>query len=139
VPAFAVGHLRNVVMGPEVEQYLARIDATLEPFGGRFVVHGARPGVREGSWTGDLIVIGFPDLAQARAWYESPAYQEIIPLRAANSEGEIILVEGVTENHRATDARDVSTANDLATVIKVASRAVGFELRWLGRDVKSWV
>jgi uncharacterized protein (DUF1330 family) len=48
-------------------------------------------------------VIGFPDLAQARAWYESPAYQEIIPLRADNSEGEIILVEGVTEDHRATD------------------------------------
>lgn len=38
--AFAVGHLRDVVMGPEIREYLERIDATLEPFNGRWLVHG---------------------------------------------------------------------------------------------------
>ena len=103
LPAYAIGHLRDVVMGPAIEEYLGRIDATLAPFGGRFLIHGARPEVLEGDWTGDLIVIAFPDLDRARAWYESPAYQEILPLRAENSEGEIILLEGVAQDHVATD------------------------------------
>lgn len=57
----------------------------------------------EGSWPGDLIVIAFPDLAKARAWYESPAYREIKRLRPDNSEGDVIIAEGVDEHHRATD------------------------------------
>lgn len=103
MPSYAIGHLRNVVMGPPIVEYLRRIDATLEPFGGRFVIHGAAPEVLEGSWTGDLVVIEFPDLERARAWYRSDAYRQIIPLRAEHSEGEIILVDGVLEPHRATD------------------------------------
>ncbi len=101
--AYAVGHLRAVSMGPEIADYLARIDATLAPFGGRFVVHGGRKTVLEGSWDGDLIVIGFPDRASASAWYASPEYQAILPLRTANSEGDVILVDGVAADHRATD------------------------------------
>jgi uncharacterized protein (DUF1330 family) len=65
-PAYGVGHLRDVVVGPEIVEYLERIDATLEPFGGRFIIHGAHPEVLEGSWRGDLIVIEFPDLDHAR-------------------------------------------------------------------------
>ena len=33
------------------------------------------------------MVIGFPDPDAARAWYDSPAYQEILPLRTRNSTG----------------------------------------------------
>ncbi len=100
---YAVGHLRDVAMGPEIAEYLARIDATLAPFGGGFVIHGGRVERLEGDWQGDLIVIGFPDIAAARAWYASPAYQAIAPLRSRNSSGEIFLVEGVPEGHAAVD------------------------------------
>jgi uncharacterized protein (DUF1330 family) len=103
MPAYAIGHLRNVVMGDAIEEYLRRIDATLEPFGGRFVIHGGPPDVLEGDWRGDLIAIEFPDLDRARAWYRSDSYQRILPLRTENAEGEIILVDGVPEGHRATD------------------------------------
>jgi uncharacterized protein (DUF1330 family) len=90
-------------MGPEIKEYLERTDATLEPFEGSWVVHGVRPEVREGDWTGDLVVIRFPDLERARAWYESPAYQAILPLRTRNSEGSIILIDGVPDGHRGAD------------------------------------
>lgn len=60
--AYAVGHLRNVRMGPGIITYLQGIDATIEPYQGRFIIHGDRPLVKEGNWTGDLIVIEFPDL-----------------------------------------------------------------------------
>ncbi|HEY2609139.1 DUF1330 domain-containing protein [Paraburkholderia sp. RL18-103-BIB-C] len=101
--AYAVAHLINVELCAEVVEYLECIDETLEPFGGRFVVHGARPEVREGEWHGDLIMIAFPDLAAARAWYGSHAYQRILPLRLRHASGSVILIDGVDERHKATD------------------------------------
>ena len=101
--AYAIAHLRNVRVGPDIVGYLERIDATLEPFGGRFIVHGSAIDVREGEWPGDVIVIEFPDREQATAWYESPAYQAILPLRTGNADGTAILVDGVDPDHRATD------------------------------------
>jgi uncharacterized protein (DUF1330 family) len=85
--AYAVAHLRTVDQNAEILDYLLRIDATLDPFGGRFLVHGTLPEVLEGHWPGVLVVIAFPDLDAARAWYHSPAYQEILPLRTRNADG----------------------------------------------------
>jgi uncharacterized protein (DUF1330 family) len=101
--SFAVAHLRNVTMGPDIVAYLTAIDATLAPFQGQFVVHGSDKQALEGKWPGDLVIISFPDRQTASAWYSSPAYQAILPLRTGNSEGDIILVDCVEDDHRATD------------------------------------
>ena len=101
--AYAVANLTNVRLGPPVVEYLRRIDATLAPFGGRFVIHGGEPHHLEGRWTGTLIVIGFPDMAAAKAWYASPAYQAILHLRTDNADGEAFLIEGSPDDHLATD------------------------------------
>lgn len=101
--AYAVAHMRTVEMGPAIVEYLERIDATLAPFGGRFVVHGDAPEVLEGEFPGHLIVIGFPTREQAEGWYASPAYQEILPLRREHSTGAAFLVDGVEPDHEATD------------------------------------
>ncbi|WP_244818137.1 DUF1330 domain-containing protein [Caballeronia sp. Lep1P3] len=101
--AYAIGHLGEVDMCAEIVAYLERIDATLAPFGGRFVIHGGRCDVREGAWRGDLIAIAFADLAHARAWYESDAYRRILPLRTRHARGTVFLVDGVDAAHKATD------------------------------------
>jgi uncharacterized protein (DUF1330 family) len=101
--AYAVAHLTEVNMGHEIVSYLERIDGTLTPFGGRFVIHGGPVDVREGEFRGAVIAIEFPDRGRATAWYESSEYQKIVPLRANNSEGWVILLDGVDETHRATD------------------------------------
>jgi uncharacterized protein (DUF1330 family) len=101
--AYGVAHMRSVTIGPAIVEYLERIDATLEPFGGRFIVHGATPRVLEGEFPGHLIVIEFPSREQAQGWYDSPAYREILPLRTENSEGPVVLVDGVGPEHKATD------------------------------------
>jgi uncharacterized protein (DUF1330 family) len=101
--AYGIAHLRSVDFGPGIVEYLQRIDATLEPFDGRFVVHGAKVEVLESQWPGDIVVIAFPSLESARAWYASPAYRAILAPRTDNSEGDVILVAGCDPDHKSTD------------------------------------
>ncbi|MFF7140915.1 MULTISPECIES: DUF1330 domain-containing protein [Streptomyces] len=99
MPAYAIAHLQEAAPHPEVADYIERIGATFAPYGGRFLVHGTRHEVKEGSWPGHVVVIAFPGIAEARAWWDSPAYREIAPLRSRHIEGDIILVEGVPEGY----------------------------------------
>lgn len=101
--AYAVAHMRQVTMGPQIVEYLHRIDATLEPFGGRFLVHGGDVEVIENDWPGNLIIIEFPDRRQMRGWYDSPAYQAILALRTDNSQSDVVFADGVEHPHKATD------------------------------------
>ncbi|MFJ7066705.1 DUF1330 domain-containing protein [Streptomyces sp. NPDC101115] len=107
--AYAIGNLHpEPRLDEEVFAYMERIQATLAPFGGRFLVHGApEREVREGSWPGAVVVIGFPTYEDARDWYESEAYQALIPLRTRHMSGDILLVDGVPEGYdpAATAAR----------------------------------
>ena len=102
-PAYAVAYLREVDVDVEILDYLARIDATLAPYDGRFLVHGGGLVPAEGEWDGDLVVIAFPSLGAARAWYDSPGYQAILPLRVDNSQSIAAIVEGVPAGYQATD------------------------------------
>ncbi|MFF1901758.1 DUF1330 domain-containing protein [Streptomyces sp. NPDC058206] len=101
--AYAIGHLHPAAHpGEEVLTYIERIQSTMDPFGGRFLVHGTQGEVVEGDWPGALVIIGFPDLAAARGWYESAAYQELLPLRTRNMAGDVVLVEGVGPEYDAS-------------------------------------
>lgn len=102
-PAYAVANLRDVDFGADIIDYLQRIDVTLAPYGGRFLIHGGNLTPIEGEWDGDLVVIGFPDSAAARRWYDSPAYQAILPLRTSRSRSIAAIVEGVPAGYQATD------------------------------------
>jgi uncharacterized protein (DUF1330 family) len=103
MPAYAVAHLCNVKIGPEIVEYLRQIDATLEPFGGQFIIHGGLVDLLEGDWSGDLIVIAFKDRETAHAWYASEAYQAILKLRTNNAEGDTFIIQGVPDGHHASD------------------------------------
>ena len=100
---YAVGHLRQVDMGPGIVAYLENIDSTLAPFGGHFIVHGGTVESLEGGWQGDLIVIAFPDRDAAMGWDRSEAYQAILHHRRDNAQGDIFLIDGVDADHKATD------------------------------------
>ena len=102
-PAFAIAYLSDVDVNAQIVEYIERIDETLAPYGGRFVVHGGALTPVEGTWDGDVVIIRFPDAGAARAWYASPGYQAILPLRLDNSGGIVCIVEGVPEGYRAVD------------------------------------
>jgi len=97
--AYALAHLRTPSTDDDVLEYLERIQATLEPFGGEFVVHGPEVEVIEGTWPGTLVIIAFPTREAARDWYDSPAYRAILPLRTTHIEGSAILFDGVRPGH----------------------------------------
>jgi uncharacterized protein (DUF1330 family) len=103
VAAFGIAQLRSVRMGPDIARYLQRIDSTLVPFQGRVLVHGAKAEVLEGDWRGAVVVLEFPDLEHARAWYNSPGYQQILPLRTENADSTVIFVDGVRPGYRAIE------------------------------------
>jgi uncharacterized protein (DUF1330 family) len=48
--AYALAHLHDPNLHPQVIDYIEQIQATLDPFGGRFLVHGPTVEVREGEW-----------------------------------------------------------------------------------------
>ncbi len=102
-PAYALAYLREVDFGEDIVEYLQRIDETLAPFGGRFLVHGGELVPVEGSWDGDIVVIAFPDRSAAVEWYESPGYQTILGLRTRNSSSIAAIVDGVPTGYRAVD------------------------------------
>ena len=101
--AYAVCLIAETKFGEEIEQYLTAIDDTLEPFGGKFRIHGGPYQQIEGVFIGDLIVMEFPYMRSAGQWYESPAYKRIKHLRTNNSVSTLIFVNGTPEGHKATD------------------------------------
>ncbi|HEX7753166.1 MAG TPA: DUF1330 domain-containing protein [Novosphingobium sp.] len=58
------------------------------------VVYGAVDAL-EGKAPDGVVVLRFPTVEQARAWYESPEYQEAIPFRKQAADWRVVLVEGV--------------------------------------------
>jgi uncharacterized protein (DUF1330 family) len=97
--AYALAHLKEIGPHPEILEYLERIQSTLDPFAGRFIVHGGTIDVREGTWPGNLVIIEFPTMAHAREWYDSLAYRAILPFRTRHIEANTVLVEGVEPDH----------------------------------------
>jgi uncharacterized protein (DUF1330 family) len=78
------------------EDYKKMVPPTLGAYGGRFLVRGGRVHVREGQWTPKrFVVLEFPTLEQAQAWYDSPAYAPARALRHATSTADLFIVEGV--------------------------------------------
>ncbi len=77
------------------EEYRKAVPATVEKYGGKFLVRGGRMEVVEGSWRPKRVVVTeFPSLEQAKRWYDSEEYRALKALRLRTSKGNVILVEG---------------------------------------------
>lgn len=73
-------------------QYSEKAAPTLTPFNGKFLAKGEIE-VLHGDATHPMkAVIQFPDKESARSWYNSDAYQSIIPLRNKGMNSQFHLV-----------------------------------------------
>ena len=101
--AYAVAVIRETRFNDDVVKYLQSIDETLAPFSGKYIIHGGPYQPLEGSWEGDLVIIEFPSMEDAQAWYDSDEYASIRHLRTGNTEGDVVLVQGVADGHKGAD------------------------------------
>ena len=76
------------------DQYRKQVLATIEKHGGRFLVRGGKAEALEGAAPKRMVVLEFPSVDQARAWYRSPEYAPLITLRQKGSKGRLVLAEG---------------------------------------------
>lgn len=74
--------------------YPAAVAPTLVPFGGKLVSADFTSDVLEGQPHPVTIVVEFPSKEAAHDWYNSPAYQEVLPLRRNHTEGVAVIVAG---------------------------------------------
>lgn len=91
---YLINHLRipGDVPNEAGLSYLEQVEATVEPYGGKWLANGEVT-VVEGTWPGLVVLMEFPDRAAAESWYNSPEYQEILPLRVNNAISDIVLVD----------------------------------------------
>lgn len=76
--------------------YAEEAPKSLAAFAGKYIVRGAKAETLEGEVsTGNIVIIGFDSLEKARAWYNSPAYAAIKPIRQNSTKSRLLLVEGV--------------------------------------------
>ncbi|HZR01943.1 MAG TPA: DUF1330 domain-containing protein [Burkholderiales bacterium] len=86
----------NVSDPGKYDEYRRQVAATIEKFGGRFLVRGGEHETLEGTWQpGRLVLLEFPDMDALQAWYRSPEYAPLIKLRQAASSGDLVAMKGV--------------------------------------------
>jgi uncharacterized protein (DUF1330 family) len=78
--------------------YAAHVQATVEPYGGRYLVRGGRSVGTEGEPPKGRIVISvFPSMEKAQAWRNSPEYGKIVGVRERETKSRQYIVEGLPE------------------------------------------
>jgi len=63
-----------------MRDYAPKVAGTLEPYGGRFLT-SAKVTALEGDVPQRFVIIAFDNAEKARAWYDSSAYQQLVPIR----------------------------------------------------------
>ena len=78
------------------EDYKAMVPPSLEPYGGRFRVRGGKVETLEGDWAPKrFVIVEFPSVEKAKAWWSSEGYAPAKALRQATAKTQMIVVEGV--------------------------------------------
>ena len=94
MPAYIIARVQ-VTDWERYRQYTQATPAAIAKFGGRFIVRGGETITFEGPpETGRLVVIEFPSLDQAKAFYRSEEYSRAKKLREGAATGQFLAVAG---------------------------------------------
>jgi uncharacterized protein (DUF1330 family) len=78
------------------EEYKRLAPPAIAAYGGRYLVRGGALGVLEGDWEPRrFVVLEFPTVERARAWWASPEYAAAKALRQSCARTEMIVVAGL--------------------------------------------
>ena len=94
MPAYVIADI-TVTNSERYNEYARKTPATIEKFGGNFVVRGGEITVIAGDWNPQrLVIIEFPNMATLKKWYQSKEYQKISRIREEASTGSFVFVDG---------------------------------------------
>ncbi len=80
--AYVIVHLQVTDFDAYFENYVGPLLSQFEEYGAKVLAATAEPDVREGELFGNWhVVLEFPSVASAQAWYGSPAYEPLKELR----------------------------------------------------------
>ena len=87
----------TVKVAESFQAYRTRAAASIEQHGGRYLVRGGPPDTLEGSWAPTtIIVVEFPGMERAQAWYRSADYAAALAFRDDALSRNLILVDGIS-------------------------------------------
>jgi len=76
--------------------YRTRAAASIVQHGGKYLARGGEIEPLEGTWgPRTIIIVEFPTIEQARAWYRSPEYASALDVRDKALSRNLILVDGI--------------------------------------------
>ena len=77
------------------EEYRMVVPATIEKYGGKYLVRGGRMETLEGDWSPKrVVVLEFESVERAKEWWNSEDYREPKALRQRTTKTNAIVVEG---------------------------------------------
>ena len=95
MPAYVIVRV-EVTDWDKYNEYLKVGPSTIGQYGGRFIARGGDIVTLEGpEETRRMVILEFPSLAEAKAWYNSKEYQDAKKLRSGASIGSLVAIEGV--------------------------------------------
>lgn len=78
----------------KLQRYGASVPATLVPYGGEYVAKGKLEALTGEERFRMQVILAFPSAEKAVAWYNSPEYQSLIPLRDEAMTNQFQLIRG---------------------------------------------
>jgi len=94
MPAYIVARVQ-VTDWERYRQYTQATPGAIDKFGGRFIVRGGETISLEGPpETARLVIIEFPSVEHAKAFYASEEYSQAKKLREGAATGQFLAVEG---------------------------------------------
>jgi uncharacterized protein (DUF1330 family) len=95
MPAYVISDV-TIRDEANADAYRERAAQSIARYGGKYLVRAGAIEVLEGDWSPRaVIIVEFPDMERARAWYRSEAYAEALKYRDAALSRDLILVEGM--------------------------------------------
>ncbi|MGI4880191.1 MAG: DUF1330 domain-containing protein [Janthinobacterium lividum] len=92
--AYVIGEV-EIRQPEQMVGYAEKVAQAVAQYGGRYLARGTKPEVLEGGPAHKILMIEFPNVEAAHAWYGSPEYAEAHAIRRGHSDLRLIIVDGV--------------------------------------------
>ena len=95
MPAYVIVEI-EIVDPTGYEEYKKQAGATVQKYGGKYIVRGGTTEVLEGDWKPKrIVIVQFESMKRAKEWLNCEEYREPRKVRHRTAKTNMIVVEGV--------------------------------------------